>query len=1026
MLLPFSIRHSLLLSFAIACTANIDVSVASQKRNLLDSSNLVGEVNRENRLFERSQLIQAQTSQIEQGFKLVIAGRDKLASKNFQEALELFQKAIAFFQREEDLFSESRTLNLIGNTYQSLQQPEQAIDSYLNALKPLSAILIKNSYNSPQTIEKIALDEIVIFQNLADLHHRNGNTPQAIAFYEQALGRSQSLTVPTVKATVKVAVLENLGRVYLGIGKFNESLSYLQQALDIHKQQKSEQLQSSLLSNIGFSYRQLGQTDKALDFYQQALKAARSQSDRLIEVTILNNIASVYRTQGNYSQALQEFQASLKLAQSLSLEKQELITLGNIGVLYKNIGQYDNALKFLEQGLKKAQATGDRQTESIILNNIGSIYDDRKDYQRALDYYKQALAIHIAMSDYAAQGRTLNNIAGIHEFRNQTDQATSYYQQSLKIAREVGDLSTEAKVMSNLARAYRSSKQFAAALKLNQQSIVLHRQLGERQGESFALSNLGDLFADWQQPDLAILSYKQSVNIREALRQELRSLSLEEQRTFTGILESTYRNLANLLLQQNRILESQQVLDLLKVQELDEYLENLQGNSKTAKGIEILSNEQRFLTDYVAMQNRFVQAGKELIDFLKINPADRTPQQIKRIQELRDIQERSLQQMDTYIQDPAIVAILKPLQSNEDNNLQQFKALQTQLQQRSPQAAIFYPLILEDRLELILVTAQGNPIRRTVPISKVELTRTIIDFRATVRDPISLDVLEPAQQLYNWLIKPILPNLKQAGITTIIYAPDAQLRYLPLSALHDGKQWLVETYAINTITAASLTNLSDQPSQKVPRVLAGAFTSGQYIFKVNGQTFDFVGLPFAGAEVNSLVSKLPNSIKLLNDDFSASATIAKFSDYNIIHLATHAAFIKGKPEDSFVVFGDGNRASLREVSTWSLRNVDLVILSACETGLGGQLGNGSEIMGFGYQMEYAGARAAIASLWQVSDGGTQALMDRFYTLLQNPQLGKAEVLAQAQRAMIKTPTLGTTNFSHPFYWSPFIIIGNGL
>jgi CHAT domain-containing protein len=123
-----------------------------------------------------------------------------------------------------------------------------------------------------------------------------------------------------------------------------------------------------------------------------------------------------------------------------------------------------------------------------------------------------------------------------------------------------------------------------------------------------------------------------------------------------------------------------------------------------------------------------------------------------------------------------------------------------------------------------------------------------------------------------------------------------------------------------------------------------------------------------------------------------------------------------------VLFGDGSRASLRDVATWSLQNVDLVILSACETGLGGKLGNGTEIMGFGYQMEYAGAKAAIASLWQVSDGGTQALMDRFYDLLSDPQITKASVLAKSQRSLIK----GNDEFSHPYYWSPFILIGNGL
>ena len=111
------------------------------------------------------------------------------------------------------------------------------------------------------------------------------------------------------------------------------------------------------------------------------------------------------------------------------------------------------------------------------------------------------------------------------------------------------------------------------------------------------------------------------------------------------------------------------------------------------------------------------------------------------------------------------------------------------------------------------------------------------------------------------------------------------------------------------------------------------------------------------------------------------------------------------------------------MATWILKGVDLVVLSACETGVGGKLGTGEEIMGFGYQMQYAGAKAAIASLWQVSDGGTQALMTAFYTALKEGKGSKAEALAEAQRRMI-----GSRNKSlaHPYYWSAFILIGNGL
>jgi CHAT domain-containing protein len=156
----------------------------------------------------------------------------------------------------------------------------------------------------------------------------------------------------------------------------------------------------------------------------------------------------------------------------------------------------------------------------------------------------------------------------------------------------------------------------------------------------------------------------------------------------------------------------------------------------------------------------------------------------------------------------------------------------------------------------------------------------------------------------------------------------------------------------------------------------------------------------------------------------------------------------GTPDDSFILFGNGERITLRDIQTWSLKNVDLVVLSACETGLGGKLGNGEEILGLGYQMQQAGARAAIASLWTVDDGGTQALMNAFYAALENGKTNKAEALRQAQIALITDnysalgeergivgvrqrirDTLGkevANRLGHPYYWAPFILIGNGL
>jgi CHAT domain-containing protein len=357
---------------------------------------------------------------------------------------------------------------------------------------------------------------------------------------------------------------------------------------------------------------------------------------------------------------------------------------------------------------------------------------------------------------------------------------------------------------------------------------------------------------------------------------------------------------------------------------------------------------------------------------------------------------------------------------------------------------IIYPFVLPDRLELVLITPYTAPLRRTVPVKSEELNRVIVEFRSALETPTS-DATIPARKLYDWLIKPLENDLAQAKAKTIIYSPDGQLRYIPLAALHDGNQWLVQRFRVNNITAVSLTNLNTKPQNQL-QVLAAAFTRGNYNVKVGSEQFNFSGLPYAGREVESLAQTVPNTTKLLDQQFNKDIVL-QMNDYSVVHLATHAAFVVGQPEESFILFGNGDRATLRDVKKWRLPNVDLVVLSACETGLGDKLGDGREILGFGYQMQQTSARAAIASLWQVSDGGTQALMDAFYAALQTGKMTKAEALRQAQIALItgdytalgdqrglivverintNLPSNVKTRLSHPYYWAPFILIGNGL
>jgi CHAT domain-containing protein len=559
------------------------------------------------------------------------------------------------------------------------------------------------------------------------------------------------------------------------------------------------------------------------------------------------------------------------------------------------------------------------------------------------------------------------------------------------------------------------------------------------------LSNIGLTREKQQQPELAIVFYKQSVNIIENIRQDLRKLPREQQASYTQTVAGTYRRLASLLLEKNRVMEALQVLDLLKVQELQDYVRNVK-NEKDKKKIELFPQEQKIIQDYTAIQAPVIRLGTELADLRKLQT--RTPTQQQRIQEIEKIQAKTNQQMSEFLKSPAVVALSQQIQQTapqQNLTLSAYKDLQIRLNRLGKRIALFYTLVLDDRLELVLLPPGKPPIRRSVAIKRTELEKMIQTFRQDLQDP-SSQVKQTAQKLYSQLIKPIESELQQADVQSIIYAPDGQMRYIPLAALYDGKKWLTERYQINYLTALALTKLEPESTHD-PRVLAGAFTQGNYNVQVAGETFNFQGLRFAKTEVEGLGKAIPNTTKLFDKAFNRDAILSQIKNYSIVHMATHAVFVKGAPENSFILMGDGNRINLKEIEEWKLPDVTLVVLSACQTALGGELGNGLEILGFGYQLQRTGVRASIASLWEVSDGGTKTLMDALYAGLKSGKMTKAEALHEAQISLIRGKNQGSgkkrssvrltpgnsgqnarisRNLSHPYYWSPFILIGNGL
>ncbi|MFB2771838.1 CHAT domain-containing protein [Pelatocladus sp. BLCC-F211] len=659
----------------------------------------------------------------------------------------------------------------------------------------------------------------------------------------------------------------------------------------------------------------------------------------------------------------------------------EALQLQQQGLQQFNQGKYREALANLEQALAIFKETGERQNQTTTLKYIGQTYEKLREYSKALEYDQQALAI----------------------------------------AKETDNKTEEMEILSHIGVIYYKTGVYTKAQELYQQALVMGKETDNMQAQAEILHEIASLLEAQQKPELAIAFYKQAINALEEMDfDSKRSPQQPLQQFDTNRFTKTFRHLADLLLKQNRIVEAQAAIDSLKVQELDGYLNNVRDKTKTPQRMEYLQPEQQIVDKFNQEISVVVKQGKELSELQKIPEKDRTTQQETRREELEAAQRETLKDFLRFSDSPEVMAHVQELNrttGGENLNPKILRRLQDFIKQLDINAVLIYPLILEDRLELVLVTPYTPPIRRSVTVKRQELNRTIEEFRNALENP-PKDAKKAGQKLYNWLIRPIEPALKEANTKTIIYAPDGQLRYIPLAALYDGKEWLVQNYRVNNITALSLTDLKERPQNL--KILAGAFTRGNYDIKVGKRTFKLGGLPFAGKEVENVTSAFPGSAKLINSEFTEKETLKLMSNFPILHFATHAAFVPGAPDESFILFGDGNAASFRDLRFWNLSNADLVVLSACETGLGGELGDGIEILGFGYVMQEAGAKAAIASLWEVSDDGTQALMNAFYAALKQDKLSKVAALQKAQLSLIDSI------YNHPYYWSGFILIGNGM
>jgi CHAT domain-containing protein/Tfp pilus assembly protein PilF len=817
--------------------------------------------------------------------------------------------------------------------------------------------------------------------------------------------------------------LFNIGNIYSQTREYSKALDYYQQALELRQKLGAKVGQIDILYKIADVYSRMGQYSQAVQFYQQALDISEEVGNRVLAADTLNSIGSVYRSLGQYGKAIEFHQQALNIARKNNDKPEENETLNQLGITYRHLGEYNKALENYNQALGIAQKLGNRFLQGVTLINIGAVYDYIDKYDQALENYQQALKIFQNTKHRDLEGITLSNIANVYTSKGDYVKGLELYGQALDITKKFGSRVDEASILSSIGLLYRQKGEYEKALYFYNQALAIQQEIGNKPGETITLSNIAYVFERQKNIELAITFYKKSINITEELRQSISLIPENIQKTYTELVENRYRRLADLLLKQNRIVEAQQIIDLLKLQEAKEYLNSSRGGKTTSSGVEFLPQEKEIITNLGKINDREIVLGKELTDLQKQCRVKCTTSQKQKILELEKLQQEISNNFINFIKSDEVKKIVEELDrtaQGQNLRLSHLNKLRNILQKDT---VLLYPLILDDRIELILVSPYSPPIRRTTALKKEELTRQISKFRQTLTDPTE-DTKKIANQFYQWFIQPIESDLQQAQAKNIIYAPDGKLRYIPLAAFHDGNQWLIQRFNTYNITSVSLDDLKTKRPSNL-KALAGAFSQGNYNVNIGENTINFPGLVYAGKEVENLAKLINPTTKLLDKEFTPNAILSNLNIHNILHLATHAIFISGTPEESFILFGNGDKVTLRDIQKWNLPNIDLVVLSGCETGLGGRLGNGEEILGFSYLIQQAGAKATIASLWSVDDGGTQALMNEFYSVLQNPQITKSQALQAAQLALINKQNKNT-DFSHPYYWAGFILIGNGL
>jgi CHAT domain-containing protein len=826
---------------------------------------------------------------------------------------------------------------------------------------------------------------------------------------------------PTFQATTETSQLVEQGRELYQAERFSEAVTIWRQAAEAYQAQKDELNQAMLLSYLSLAHQQLGQLPEASEAITSSLKLLQAEqgSDNIpkrsqILAQALNTQGSLQLAQGQAEQAVTTWQraatsyakvgdeegrigslinlaqaqqvlglylparktlASVEQAlqnqQDLQLKTTGLRSLGNV---LQSIGEVDKSQQVLKQSFAIAQQLNSPQNLSATLLSLGNTARMQKDTKAALTYYQQA-ATQSASPAVQIQSQ-LNQLSLLLEAKRWSDAhtlASTIQPQITKLPPSQTAIYTQINFAQSLLKiGKQGDTEKFATLEIAQILATATQQaktLGDSRAQSYALGNLGKLYEQTQQWSNAQKLTEQALLLAQAMNASDIAYQWQWQlgRIFKakGEIESataTYKVAFNTL-------------------------QSLRGN------LVAINQDVQF-----SFRESIEPVYRQLVDLL-LQPPNRgeEPSQANLKQAREVIESLQLAELDNFFRTACLEGQAIPID-----------------QIAQTEAAVIYPIILEDRLDVILSLPQ-QPLRHyAISVSQEQVEDTLAQLRVNLEKPYTTpEGKSLAQQVYDWLLRPIEAALSQSQVKTLVFVLDGSLRNVPMAALYDGKQYLVEKYAIALTPGLRLLNPKPLKQEKLKALLAG----------LTEERHGFIALLNVDRELNEIKSEVPSEI-LLNQSFTSSALQNELNSvpFDIVHLATHGQF-SSDPDQTFVLAWDKPikvnelKDLLRTTDEIRSEAIELLVLSACETAEGDK----RAALGLAGVAVQAGARSTLASLWTVDDESGARLISQFYRELATRTMTKAEALRQAQLSLLRDP-----DYRYPALWAPYVLVGNWL